>query len=129
LTQTTESSREVRLHGRCANIEKFSYFAGRPLVTVNEDNGDSLTFGKLTKAPGQLRLVPRLVVCRGRKQLSRLPDSGPALADSVEITKRVFHLAHLVPVLPRITQSVGRSITPSFPAVAGNEGAVKPRFN
>jgi hypothetical protein len=79
------------------------------------------------KRLGQARLEPVLSVGTDVEQHPLAPAPSAGLPDPEQVARQVLDVLQSLPVLPGISQSLGRRILPILEAIDGSQGAAKPR--
>src|SRR5688500_11638231 len=87
-----ETSLDVVLYGRPRKTQQLADLLVRPLVRMDEHDARPLTCGQRSQRVWQPRLdVGDTAVARPREHRGAHASTGPALADAVEVARRVVH--------------------------------------
>jgi hypothetical protein len=95
---------------------------------MDEDHGQTLTFGQILKSHSQLGLNPRLLRVGPGEHDRRLAATRAALANPIEVAQRIRHRSNLLPVLPRIRERITRRLTTGIDPIRSDESTTESRL-
>jgi hypothetical protein len=116
-----DGSLHVLLDGGCRQTEEFGSLPVSPTESVDKHDDCALASREL----GECRTEPwfdRLQILLGPNELDWFPTCHPTssktLPHPVHITVRIHHSTHPIPVLPGVSECLGRCLTTHFESIA-----------